>query len=132
MHTDLLKKKTVIGDGLRFIILGIANTVFTLLIFQLLVTILSPLYSYCIAYLCGLVVVLLAYPAYVFRGSCATPLRMLTVIGIYAGSVLLGGLLLEEVRQHDVNPRIGIFIAIAATTSFNFGASRAAFRLRHR
>jgi putative flippase GtrA len=129
MHRNLLTKDSLVGDSLRFIIVGIANTLFTLLIFQCMVSFFSPLLSYYSAWAVGLIVLLMAFPTYVFRGSRLTLNRGLATIGIYATSLLLGSLMLTQSQAQGMNPRLGILLVIALTTAFNFGASRIIYRL---
>lgn len=129
MHRNLITKDSLIGDGLRFVIVGIANTFFTIIIFQVLVSVMSPLLSYYMAWAVGLVILLLAFPAYVYRGSRLTVRRALATISIYATSLFLGGLILTQAQVQGINPRLGILLVIVLTTAFNFGASRIVYRL---
>ncbi len=129
MHRNLISKDSLIGDGLRFVIVGTANTFFTLTVFQVLVSFVSPLLSYYTAWAVGLVILLLAFPAYVYQGSRLTPRRALATISIYATSLLLGGLMLAQAQAQGLHPRLGILLVIMLTMAFNFGASRIVYRL---
>lgn len=124
-----LKKDSFFGDGVRFIIVGAGNTVFTLLIYQIIVSILSPLIAYYLSWLIGLLVLFFAFPAYVFRGIHLTLLRALAMIVVYGSSLFFGGQLLEEMQARTWNPRLAIFFVLMLTTGFNFMGSRMVFRL---
>ena len=50
----------------RYLLVGSANTLSTMAVYQLLVTILSPAVAYALAWLVGLVIVAVAYPKIVF------------------------------------------------------------------
>ena len=50
----------------RYLLVGSTNTLSTLAVYQLLVTILSPAVAYALAWLVGLVIVAVAYPKFVF------------------------------------------------------------------
>jgi putative flippase GtrA len=125
----LLGGQGLLGDGLRFAIVGAGNTLFTLLVFQLLLFWLSPLVSYYLSWAIGLAVLLVAFPRYVFKGSTATAWRAVSTVAIYLGSLLIGGLLLNELTGFGMPPRFGILIAIGFTTLFNFAASRLVYRM---
>ncbi|RKT44522.1 GtrA family protein [Thiocapsa rosea] len=125
----LLGGQGLIGDGLRFALVGAGNTAFTLLVFQLLLFWLSPLISYYLSWAIGLAVLLVAFPRYVFKGSSATVWRAASTVAIYLASLMIGGVLLSELTAFGINPRFGILIAIGFTTLFNFAASRLVYRL---
>jgi putative flippase GtrA len=129
MMKGLLGGQGVLGDGLRFALVGAGNTLFTLLVFQLLLFWLSPLVSYYLSWAIGLAVLLVAFPRYVFKGSAATPWRAASTVAIYLVSLLIGGVLLGELTAFGMNPRFGILITIGFTTLFNFAASRMVYRL---
>jgi putative flippase GtrA len=122
------KQENFVGDGLRFIILGSANTILTLLVYQVLVSSLSPLLSYYLSWVIGLLVLLIAFPSYVFRGSRLTLRRALATIIIYICSLVFGGLLLAKMIVQGVHLRLAILFVVALTMIFNFSASRLIFR----
>lgn len=132
MKPGLLNNRSLSGDGLRFAVMGFANTAFTLMIYQLLMFVMQPLPSYYLSWAVGLVVLLFAFPAYVFKGARGGPGRGLAIIAIYLISLVLGGWLLTQVEAHGVNPRSAILFVIALTTVFNFTASRLIFRFSDR
>ncbi len=132
MMKSLLGGQGLLGDGLRFALVGAGNTLFTLIVFQLLLFKLSPLLSYYLSWAIGLAVLLVAFPRYVFKGSIATVWRAASTVAIYLASLLIGGVLLSELIAIGMNPRLGILITIGFTTLFNFAASRLVYRLIRR
>lgn len=129
MMKRLLGGQGLLGDGLRFALVGAGNTLFTLAVFQLLLFWLSPLPSYYLSWAIGLAVLLVAFPSYVFKGSTATVWRTISTVAIYLASLLIGGVLLSELTAIGISPRLGILITIGFTTLFNFAASRLVYRL---
>jgi putative flippase GtrA len=129
MMKSVLGGQDLLGDGLRFALVGAGNTLFTLLVFQLLLFWLSPLVAYYLSWAIGLAVLLVVFPRYVFKGSTATVWRAASTVAIYLASLLIGGVLLSELTAIGMNPRFGILIAIGFTTLFNFAASRLVYRL---
>ena len=80
----------------RYLLVGSANTLSTLAVYQLLVTILSPAVAYGLAWLVGLVIVAVAYPKIVFgvpggwaRGGAIA----ITYAAVFAVGLLLIALL---------------------------------------
>lgn len=132
MMKSFLGGQGLLGDGLRFVLVGAGNTLFTLIVFQLLLFKLSPLLSYYLAWAIGLAVLMVAFPRYVFKGSIATAWRAASTVAIYLTSLLIGGVLLNELIAIGMNPRLGILITIGFTTLFNFAASRLVYRLIRR
>lgn len=125
----LLNEHNLLGDGLRFVLVGVGNTLLTLLIFQALLFHLSPLVSYYVSWAIGLAVLITAFPRYVFKGSALTAWRAVLTVVIYLISVLSGGWLLNQLTALGIMPRVGILMTVAFTTIFNFAASRLVFRL---
>lgn len=132
MMKSLLGGQDLLGDGLRFALVGAGNTLFTLLVFQILLFWLSPLVAYYLSWVIGLAVLLVVFPRYVFKGSTATAWRAASTVAIYLASLLIGGVLLSELIAIGMNPRLGILITIGFTTLFNFAASRLVYRLIRR
>lgn len=126
----VLNENNLLGDGLRFVLVGAGNTLLTLLIFQALLFFLSPLVSYYVSWAIGLALLMMAFPRYVFKGSALTSWRAVLTVTIYLISLLAGGFLLNELTVLGITPRLGIVMTVAFTTMFNFAASRLVFRLR--
>jgi putative flippase GtrA len=125
---QFLRTENFFGDGLRFAIFGAVNTAITLLLFQALLFFLPPLMSYYLSWALGLVVLMVAFPAYVFRGSHLTFHRLLGTAAVYASSLALGGLLLIQAQTFGLSARLAILATLATTSAYNFLASRTIFR----
>lgn len=109
----------------RYLLVGPANTLSTLAVYQLLVTILSPAVAYGLAWLVGLVIVVVAYPKIVFgvpggwaRGGAIA----ITYAAVFAVGLLLIALL-DSLTTHN---RLGIFVVLAVTTTMSYFGSRLA------
>ncbi len=109
----------------RFLLAGFANTLLTMTVFQALVTLVTPPIAYSIAWLGGLLFVAIVYPTSVFRvkrtwiGGAALAL-------VYATVFVIGLLLIQLLGTIHVNPRLGIFMVLIATTGLNYFGSRLA------
>ena len=120
--------RSLFAEICRFLLAGSANTLLTMTVFQALVTLVTPLIAYSIAWLGGLLFVAIIYPTSVFRvkrswlGGAALAL-------VYATVFVVGLLLIKLLGALQVNPRFGIFIVLIATTGMNYLGSRLAFRV---
>ena len=85
----------------RYLFAGSANTLSTMAVYQLLVTIFTPAVAYSLAWLVGLLIVAVAYPKFVFRvtGGWARG----GAIAITYATVFVVGLLLIKLLElpHD-------------------------------
>jgi putative flippase GtrA len=109
----------------RYLVLGAANTLSTMAVYQLLVTILSPAVAYALAWLVGLVIVAVAYPKIVFRvtgGWARGGAIAITYAGVFAVGLLLIALL-ESIR---VPSRLSILFVLPVTTTMSYFGSRLA------
>lgn len=116
------------GDGLRFVLVGAGNTLFTLLVFQALYFHLPYLISYYLSWAIGFAVLMIAFPRFVFKGSTLTSWCAVMTLAIYLTSLLTGGELMNVLAGLGIAPRIGILITIAFTTLVNFSLSRLVYR----
>jgi putative flippase GtrA len=109
----------------RYLFAGSTNTLFTMVVYQLLVTISRPAVAYSLAWLVGLLIVAVAYPKFVFRvnGSWAQggAIAITYVVVFLIGLFLIG--LLESLTIHN---RLSIFLVLAATTTLSYFGSRLA------
>lgn len=103
---------------------GGLNTLFTLAIYQLVVTFLSPSISYTIAWLVGFLFVLIAYPKFVFRSESLSIKKSISLLLFYLGSFLVGLLLTWSFVHWGLNERLTIFVVIAITSTINFIAGK--------
>jgi putative flippase GtrA len=114
-----------VGEIGRYLLAGFANTVSTMAVYQLLVTISSPAVAYSLAWLIGLVIVAVAYPKFVFRvtGGWA---RGGAIAITYAVVFVVGLLLIKLLESLTIHDRLGIFLVMAVTTAMSYLGSRLA------
>ena len=109
----------------RYLLAGSANTLSTMAVYQLMVTISSPAVAYSLAWLIGLVIVAVAYPKFVFRvtGGWA---RGGAIAITYAVVFVVGLLLIKLLESLTIHDRLGIFLVMAVTTAMSYLGSRLA------
>jgi putative flippase GtrA len=115
----------------RYLLAGSANTLSTMAVYQLLVTILSPPVAYALAWLVGLVIVSVAYPKIVFRvtGGWA---RGGAIAIAYVAVFAVGLLLMALLDSLKIQSRLSIFFVLAVTTTMSYFASRLAIARTNR
>jgi putative flippase GtrA len=109
----------------RFLLAGSANTLSTMAVYQLLVTISSPAVAYSLAWLIGLVIVAVAYPKLVFRVTCGWA-RGGAIAITYAVVFAVGLLLIKLLDSLTIHNRLSIFLVLAVTTTMGYFGSRLA------
>ncbi len=109
----------------RFLVAGFANTLLTTVVYQLVVTVLTPTVAYSLAWLAGLLVVATAYPTFVFRAKGGTA-RGLVIATAYAMVFVIGLFLFTVLDSLAVHKRLGIFGVLAVTTTMSYFGSRLA------
>ena len=109
----------------RYLLAGSANTLSTMAVYQLLVTISSPAVAYSLAWLIGLLIVAVVYPKFVFRvtGGWA---RGGAIAITYVAVFVVGVLLIKLLDSLAINNRLGIFLVMAVTTTMGYLGSRLA------
>ena len=109
----------------RYLFAGSANTLSTMAVYQLLVTIFTPAVAYALAWLIGLLIVAVAYPKFVFHvtGGWA---RGGAIAIAYAAVFVVGLLLIKLLDSLTVHNRLSIFLVLAATTTMSYFGSRLA------
>lgn len=120
--------RSVVTDGLRFLIAGGLNTALTLVVYQALLFILSPSASYAISWCCGLFFVISFYPSRVFSGACADVSARVRLGISYAVLFLLGLGALRLLGWAGVSPRLAILVVLGITTASNFLVGRCVLR----
>jgi putative flippase GtrA len=118
-------RKLPIPEFSRFLIAGLANTMLTLGLFQLLITFLDSALAYSLCWIAGLLFVALAYPSFVFNVKCNWA-NGLAVMTVYVFVFAVGLLVLKLLEQSAINPRMGMFVVLIATTASNYIGSRLA------
>jgi putative flippase GtrA len=109
----------------RYLLAGSANTLSTMAVYQLLVTILSPAVAYALAWLVGLVIVAVAYPKIVFRVTGGW-VRGGAIAMTYAAVFAVGLLLIALLESLKVQSRLSILLALPVTMTMSYFASRLA------
>ena len=119
----------LLAQGLRFVAVGAANTLGTLLLYQLLLFVLPYGYAYALAWLTGLVFVNVAYPRFVYGKPRVTRRETLLNSCFYLSSFALSwGLLYLFTSLLTVNPRLSIVMVLAVTVPLNFLVTRIIYR----
>jgi putative flippase GtrA len=109
----------------RYLLAGSANTLSTMAVYQLLVTISSPAVAYSLAWLIGLLIVAVAYPKLVFRVTCGWA-RGGAIAITYAVVFVVGLLLIKLLESLTIHNRLSIFLVLAVTTTMGYFGSRLA------
>lgn len=109
----------------RYLFAGSANTLSTMAVYQLLVTIFTPVVAYALAWLVGLLIVAVAYPKFVFRvtGGWA---RGGAIAITYAAVFVVGLLLIKLLDSVAIHNRLSIFLVLAVTATMSYFGSRLA------
>ena len=113
----------------RFFTAGIANTLITIGIYQLLVANLGPLWAYGVAWLAGITIVAAAYPAMVFRVSATMRTRVM-MAGLYVTLFVLGLLLTGCLNDLGLPARLTIFAVTAVTSVSGYFGGRFILRTK--
>jgi putative flippase GtrA len=109
------------GEVLRFVVAGGANTLATLLLFQLLVTWVHPQIAYLAAWIAGLLVVILVYPAFVYRRPVRRVVGRVAMGACYLFTYLISAALLQLMTQRFGMPaRLAIFVTIIFSMATNY------------
>ena len=119
-HSDLAALISELG---RFVTAGLLNTLITIGIYQLTLTLLGPMGAYITAWLAGLVIVSVAYPKVVFRLQ-TTLFKRFALASQYVAVFLLGIFLLDFLVTAGVHPRIAVLIVVVVNAIVNYTASR--------
>lgn len=123
-----VKQQSILADGARFLVAGGINTLISLAVYQAALFISPPTVAYGVAWLSGLIFLVIFYPQVVFpRGNNSPKHRALLALS-YLTIFLAGLLLLRFIVAYTAAPRVAIFAAVACTTTLNFFCSRAILR----
>jgi putative flippase GtrA len=108
------------GDAIRFLVAGSLNTALTSLIYFAGLTVLPSGFSYAIAWLAGLVFVMVFYPDRVFPGSRTGLADRLAIGGSIVVVFVIGVASLHFLRSILLKTASAFFITLAITTVLNF------------
>jgi putative flippase GtrA len=112
------------GDGLRFLLAGAANTLLAFAAYQLFLFAMGPSPAYALAWVCGLVFVVIVYPSKVFAGARTDATARFRLGLTYAAVFLVGLATLEGLIALGLSPRLAIILVMAVTTFANFFLGR--------
>lgn len=112
------------ADGWRFGLAGAANTLTTLVIYQLLLFFVPAWLAYAISWLVGFSFVVIFYPSRVFAGARRDAGARLWFGVAYVVVFFLGLGLLRFAIFSGLPPSVAIFGVMAVTTAVNFGLGR--------
>lgn len=119
---------SLLGQGLRFVTVGTANTLGTLLLYQLLLFVMPYTAAYAIAWGAGLVFVNVAYPLFVY-GKALASRDSLWNTGYYLLSFAASWLLLRLCTvELGIPPRLSVFCVLAVMVPVNFLVTRYIYR----
>jgi putative flippase GtrA len=121
-------RKAVVGDATRFLIAGAVNTALTAIVYWVSLSAFSPTVSYSIAWVVGMLFVMVFYPDRVFPGG-RRRLRDRLALGAITIVVFLVGLAtIATLTEVLGKPIIAFLITVGVTTATNFLLSRALLR----
>ncbi len=113
----------------RFFAAGIANTLITIGIYQLIVANFGPLWAYAVAWLAGILIVATVYPTVVYRVTAGTAPRVM-MAGLYMTVFVFGLLLTRWLDDLGLPPRVMIFVVAATTSGLSYFGGRVVLRVR--
>lgn len=108
----------------RFLVVGAANTLFTVLLYEALRRVLPYLAAYSIAYVAGIAIAYALSTGYVFERARTLASAMRFPL-VYVAQYLLGaGLMWLLVDRLDTHPTLAVLLVVAATVPVTFALSR--------
>jgi putative flippase GtrA len=126
------RRTTLVNDAGRFLGAGLLNTVFTIVVYQLLLSWMPATAAYAGAWLVGLVFVALVYPTHVFKGGQTGSRARVAATIVYLLGFVIGLATVKVLGMTLRVERLAIFGALLITTVFNFVLMRIVLRGRER
>lgn len=120
----LLSRASLGADALRFLVAGGLNTLLTFLLYQLALFVVSPSLAYGLAWLCGLVFVVVFYPSRVFAQKNTKLGNRLAIAATYLIVFFIGLATIDILSRFGMPPRYSVIFAIVVTTVSNFIGGR--------
>lgn len=109
------------GEGLRFIVLGVINTLITISIYQIILFFLPPQWAYTISWIVGIAFVVIIYPNYVFKKKSIGTLKKFGIFFLYILNFVISSMLLNFlISRFGISSRVSIFIVLVCSTIINF------------
>lgn len=111
------------SEVFRFVVAGGANTMATLLLFQLLVTWIHPQIAYLLAWITGLLFVIFVYPIFVYRRPVQRVVGLFAMGACYLLTYFISAGLLQLMTQRfGIPARLAIFVTIGFSMALNYVA----------
>lgn len=126
---DKLKSKTVIKDGIRFLIGGGLNTAISYLAYLFFLLFTSYQIAYALSWVVGLLIIVIFYPSKVFVGSQNSWKKTALLIGQYVLVFFCGLECLKALVVYaGVSEQVAALFTMAITTILNFLLMRLLYR----
>lgn len=126
---DKLKSKTVIKDGIRFLIGGGLNTAISYLVYLFFLLFTSYQIAYALSWVVGLLIIVIFYPSKVFVGSQNSWKKTALLIGQYVLVFFCGLECLKALVVYaDVSEQVAALFTMVITTILNFLLMRLLYR----
>ena len=113
-------KNHFVMDFVRFVSLGLINTLITVAIYQLLFFYFSYQVSYIVSWITGIIIVVALYPSYVFKKEGIKMLDRTFVSLFYLTVFVLSYLLLNYLVEYGIKKRFVIFGVVIFSAFLNF------------
>lgn len=107
-------------EGGRFVIAGITSTLLTITLYQICLVFFSPLMSCTLSWIIGISMMILVYPAYIFKKKSSTISEKLAIISWYLIIFIISASLINLFVYFKINSRVAIFISLIFATPINF------------
>ncbi|MGI2788365.1 GtrA family protein [Vibrio fluvialis] len=121
--------KFLLIDLYRFILAGGINTIFTILIYQILIMYISPSIAYALSWCAGFTFLICFYPSKVFKGSSGN-LKGKVLCGIaYLVVFLVSIFIVHYFESLNLYPQLIVFVAILFSSVMNFILMSLIFRV---
>ena len=121
--------KEFFAQGLRFVLIGVLNTLGTVALYQLLLFILPYTPAYALSWFAGLIFVNFAYPRFVYGKSRVTRRETALNSVYYASSFAASwSLLYLFTTKMSIHPRLSVFCVLVVMVPLNFLATRYIYR----
>jgi len=112
------------GEGVRFLIAGTANTIFTYLVYLMLLPWIGYAWAFTIAFALGILFSFFVYTLYVFHAQLVWK-KLVQYPAIYVIQYLMGLLLLTVLINYlGVDARLAPFVNVAVLVPFTFLLNR--------
>ena len=113
------KEMSLVGQFLRFGVVGVMNTALFYLLYLGSIAILQPKYGYYLSYIASLVFAVLVNLKYTF-GQSLNSTRVVLFVAVYVVTMFVGGEVLEIIIGHSVEAALAGLFVVGITVILNF------------